>query len=289
MSTAPATAAAPAVVRGRLRGIRIPPTVVVAIVAVAVFVLAAMFGPALVTQDPDRQDLVLGASGPADGHWLGTDQLGRDVFTRLVVATGSALVGPLIVAIVTMLVGSTLGLVAGTLGGRTDAIISRLADLIWSLPGLLVAIVVIGVIEGGMWLTILVIAFLSIPHAIRQTRSATLTQVNRPYVEAARTIGLSRATIMGRHLLPNVRATVLTTALLDFVTAILIFAALAFLRIGVDPGVASWGTMLADGQSLITANPLLITAPAVAIIVIAASVTVIGDWAQAAAAKEDHR
>ena len=275
--------------RSRFRVTRMPATVAVAYAAVTVFALAAFLGPALVTLDPDRQDLLLGASGPVDGHWLGTDQLGRDVFTRLVVATGSALLGPLMVAIVTMLVGSTLGLIAGAFGGRTDAFISRTADLIWSLPALLVAIVVIGVIEGGMWLTIVVIAFLSIPHAIRQTRSATLTQIHRPYVEAARTIGLSRATIIWRHLFPNVRATVLTTALLDFVTAILIFAALAFLRIGVEPGVANWGTMLADGQALIAVNPLLIAAPAVAIIVIAASVTIIGDWAQATAEQEEPR
>lgn len=275
--------------RSRFRFPRMPATVAVAFAAITVFVLAALFGPALAILDPDRQDLLLGASGPIDGHWLGTDQLGRDVFTRLVVATGPALLGPLIVAIVTMLLGSTLGLIAGALGGRTDAFISRTADLIWSLPGLLVAIVVIGVIEGGMWLTVVVIAFLSIPHAIRQTRSATLTQVHRPYVEAARTIGLSRATILWRHLFPNVRATVLTTALLDFVTAILIFAALAFLRIGVEPGVANWGTMLADGQALIAVNPLLIAAPAAAIIVIAASVTIIGDWAQATAEQEEPR
>lgn len=268
---------------------RIPVSVVIAMVFVAAFAVAAIFGPALVTQDPDRQDLVLGASGPVTGHWLGTDGLGRDVFTRLIVSTGSALVGPLVVAIVTMLLGSSLGLVAGTFGGRVDAFISRTADLIWSLPGLLVAIVVLGVMEGGMWLAILVVAFLSIPHAIRQSRSATLTQASRPYVESARTLGLGRATIIRRHLLPNVGATVFTTALLDFVTAILIFAALAFLRIGVEPGVASWGAMLAEGQSLIYVNPLLITAPAVAIIAIAASVTIIGDWAQSVAAKEDRR
>jgi peptide/nickel transport system permease protein/glutathione transport system permease protein len=271
------------------RTLRAPASVLFAGAILVLFAVAALCGPALVPQSADAQDLLLGAAPPAGDHWLGTDQLGRDVFSRLVVATGSALVGPLLVALVTMTVGSTLGLVAGARGGRVDAAISRAADLIWSLPGLLVAIVVIGVIDGGIWLTILVIAFLSIPHAIRQTRSATLAQIRRPYVEAARTLGLSSATIMRRHILPNVRATVLTTALLDFVAAILVFAALAFLRIGVEPGVASWGAMLADGQSLFTVNPFLIAAPAVAIVAVAASVTVIGDWAQSVASKGDPR
>lgn len=278
----------------RAQGVRrrrrpMPATIVVALAVVVLAVLTGVFGPLLAPQHPDAQNLLLGAVPPDQQHWLGTDQLGRDVFSRLIVATGSALLGPAVVAVVTMVLGSGLGLIAGTFGGRVDAVISRVADLIWSLPGLLVAIVVIGVIQGGMALTILVVAFISIPHAIRQTRSATLTQVGLPYVEAARTIGLRRGTIMWRHLLPNVRATVLTTALLDFVTALLVFAALAFLRIGVEPGVANWGTMLADGQTLIFINPLLITAPALAIIAIAAAVTVIGDWAHEAANEEVRR
>ncbi len=254
-----------------------PVSVMVAFGIVLVFLFFGLFGNLVAPFDPDLQDLALGASGPSGAHWLGTDQLGRDVFSRLIVATGAALAGPFVVAIATVLAGATLGLIAGYFGGRTDAIISRAADLIWSVPGLLVAIVVIGVLQGGLWLTVAVIAFISSPHAIRQTRSATLAQVGLPYVAAARTMGLSDARIIFRHLLPNVRATIITTAMLDFVTAILVFAALAFLRIGVEPGVANWGTMLADGQTLITVNLAVIAAPAVAIVAVAASITVIGD------------
>jgi peptide/nickel transport system permease protein/glutathione transport system permease protein len=272
------------------RRIQLPPvSVMVAVAIVLVFLFFALFGVLVAPYDPDLQDLVLGAAPPSAAHWLGTDQLGRDVFSRLVVATAPALAGPFVVAIATVLVGASLGLLAGYFGGRVDDVISRIADLIWSLPGLLVAIVVIGVLQGGLWLTVGVIAFLSTPHAIRQTRSATLAQIGLPYISAARTMGLSDARIVLRHVVPNVRATIVTTAMLDFVTAILVFAALAFLRIGVEPGAANWGTMLADGQTLITVNVAVIAAPAIAIVAVAASITVIGDWGQERASGETGR
>ena len=256
------------------------PTVLVwcALAVVVLFFLLALVGDRLLLQDPDRQDLLLGAAGASSDHRLGTDELGRDVLSRLVVGTRAALAGPLLVALSTLVVGSGLGLAAGVRGGRLDTMVSRFAELVWSLPGLLVAIVVIGVLQGGTWLMIAVIAFLSTPHAIRQTRSATLAQVRLPYIAAARTLGLGRGRIALRHVLPNVRATVLTTFLLDFVTAILIFSALAFLRIGVAPGTPTWGSMLADGQTLIPVNPWLMAGPGIAIALVAASVTVLGDW-----------
>lgn len=273
----------------RRRAARPPGMVVIAVVIVVFFAFLAVAGAIVAPFDPDAQNLALGATAPGATHWLGTDHLGRDVLSRVIVATGSALAGPVAVAATSVVVGSTLGLIAGYVGGIVDTLISRLADLIWSLPGLLVAIVVIGVLDGGIWLSIAVIAFLSIPHAIRQTRSATLSQMGLAYIASARTMGLSGARIIARHLVPNVRATIVTTAMLDFVTATLVFAALAFLRVGVEPGVASWGSMLADGQSLIITNPALIAAPAVAIVAVAASVTIIGDWAHGRANEEGVR
>ncbi|MBX3092937.1 MAG: ABC transporter permease [Cryobacterium sp.] len=266
-----------------------PVSVIVAILIAAVFIVVAFFGDLIAPLDPDLQNLLMGATAPSADHLLGTDHLGRDVFSRVIVATGPALAGPFVVALTTVVLGASLGLIAGFRGGRIDTIISRAADLIWSLPGLLVAIVVIGVIQGGIWLTVVVVAFLSIPNAIRQTRSATLSQAGLPYVAAATTLGLSNARVMFRHVLPNVRATVLATGMLDFVNAILIFAALAFLRIGVVPGESNWGLMLAEGQSLIWTNPAVIVAPALAIVAVAASITIIGDWAYDRASAEGER
>jgi peptide/nickel transport system permease protein len=257
---------------------RIPVLTALALAVVIVVVVALLFGSLVAPHDPDALDLVLGASGRNGEHWLGTDDLGRDVLSRMIVGTRAALVGPFVVAFLTLCVGAPLGLAAGYFGGRVDGVISRVADLIWALPALLVAIVVLGVVDGGYWLAVVVIAVLSVPHMIRLTRSATLVQARLPYVDAVRTLGLSAPRIMARHVFPNVSATILATSLLDFVGALIVFSSLAFLGIGVQPGSADWGTMLAAGRELLFVNPWLLLGPGIAIAVTAASVTLLGDW-----------
>jgi peptide/nickel transport system permease protein len=257
---------------------RIPLLTAIALGVLVTLVVALIFGSMLAPHDPDEQNLILGASGRSSGHWFGTDDLGRDVFSRVVVGTRAALIGPLVVAVLTLFVGAPLGLAAGYFGGRVDGSISRGADLIWALPALLVAIVVLGVIDGGYALMVAVIAFLSLPHMIRLSRSATLVQARLPYVDAARTLGLSSTRILARHVLPNVSPTIVATFLLDFVGALIVFSSLAFLGIGIEPGSANWGTMLASGRELLFVNPWLLLGPGLAIVVTATSVTLVGDW-----------
>jgi peptide/nickel transport system permease protein len=258
---------------------RLPVLTAIALVVAAAVAVAVVFGSHIAPHDPDAQDLILGASGRSAEHWLGTDDLGRDVFSRMIVGARAALIGPLVVALLTLLVGAPLGLMAGYYGGRVDGAISRGADLIWALPALLVAIVVLGVVDGGYWLTVAVIAFLSLPHMIRLSRSATLVQARLPYVDAVRTMGLSGPRIMARHVFPNVSPTIVATFLLDFVGALIVFSSLAFLGIGLEPGSADWGTMLASGRELLFVNPWLLLGPGIAIVLTAASVTLLGDWA----------
>jgi len=263
--------------RARLR--RLPFLTAVALVVALAVTVAVAFGSLIAPHDPDAQDLILGASGRSAEHWLGTDDLGRDVFSRMIVGARAALLGPLVVAFVTLVIGAPLGLMAGFYGGRVDGAISRGADLIWALPALLVAIVVLGVVDGGYWLTVAVIAFLSLPHMIRLSRSATLVQARLPYIDAVRALGLSGPRIMSRHVFPNVSPTVVATVLLDFVGALIVFSSLAFLGIGFEPGSADWGTMLASGKELLFINPWLLIGPGIAIVLTAASVTLLGDWA----------
>jgi peptide/nickel transport system permease protein len=258
---------------------RLPLLTGCALLVVAVLVVALVFGSLVAPHDPDHQDLILGASGQSANHWLGTDDLGRDVLSRLIVGVRPALVGPLVAALLTLCIGAPLGLAAGYVGGWFDAVVSRIADLIWSLPALLVAIVVVGVIQGGYWLTVAVIAFLSLPHSLRLTRSATLVQARLPYVDAVRTLGLATPRILFRHVVPNVAPTILATFLLDLVGALIALSSLAFLRIGVQPGSANWGTMLASGKELLFVNPWLLLGPGIAIMVAAAGITLLGDWA----------
>jgi len=258
---------------------RLPVLTAIAVAVAAAVAVAVVFGSLIAPHDPDAQNLILGASDRSAEHWFGTDDLGRDVFSRMIVGARAALIGPLVVALLTLLVGAPLGLMAGYYGGRVDGAISRGADLIWALPALLVAIVVLGVVDGGYWLTVAVVAFLSLPHMIRLSRSATLVQARLPYIDAVRTLGLSGPRIMARHVFPNVSPTIVATFLLDFVGALIVFSSLAFLGIGLEPGSADWGTMLASGRELLFVNPWLLLGPGIAIVLTAASVTLLGDWA----------
>ena len=249
----------------------------------------AVFGAAFAPHDPLAQDPLRGVAGPRDGHLLGTDQLGRDVFSLLIVGTRSALMGPLAVALGCLLIGCPLGIWAAYARGAVDAVINRFADLIFAFPAFLILIVVVGVLGGGYWEGVIVLLLLSMPFQIRLVRSVATVQVRLPYVDAARTIGLGSGRIMVRHVLPNVRSTVLATVLLDFVGALIGFASLSYLGLGVPPGSPDWGSMLASGQRLVALNPWVAIAPGALLICTAASATVLGDWVYHRMSKQEGR
>lgn len=262
----------------RARRWSLPVLTTLAFAILAVIAVLAVFGPWIAPHDPAHQDPLLSVIEPTSGHPLGTDQLGRDVLSLLIAATRWAVLGPICVAVGCVLVGAALGMVAAYHGGPIDAVVNRFADLIYALPALLIAIVVIGVVDGGYWLTAAILIFLSTPYQIRICRSVTMVQVRLPYVDAARTLGLSAGRTMFRHILPNIAPTVVATLLLDFVTALIGYSALAYLGLGVAAGRPDWGAMLAEGQAFITVNPWLSLAPAIMLIATAASVTLVGDW-----------
>jgi len=255
-----------------------PPLVLLALVVIAIVLLVAITGSLLAPQDPYAQNPLLSSRAPGGGHLLGTDQLGRDVVSMLVAGTRSALIGPLAVALLTTGTGLVLGMWAGLRGGWVDTAIARSVDLLYSMPALLIAVVVVGMVNSGYVVMILVLAFLSFPADVRIMRSVTMVEVRKPYVDAARTIGLSGPRILQRHVLPNILPTVVSTFLLDFASALVGFSALAFLGLGVAPGSADWGTMVADGQALLLLNPVMSMAPAVLLIAVTAASTIVGDW-----------
>ncbi|GAA1582345.1 ABC transporter permease [Kribbella sancticallisti] len=240
--------------------------------------VCAVAGSAVAPHDPGAQDLALGPAPASADHWLGTDGLGRDVLSRLIAGTRNAVVGPLLVAISTVLIGTTLGMVAGLRGGRVDSLICRFADLVYALPALLMVIVIVGMVGGGTLIAWAVFIFFSIPTEIRLTRSATLRQSKLAYLDAARTLGLSTPRILFRHVLPNILPTVVATGMLDFVGALVGLSSLAFLGLGVAPGTADWGLMLAEERSIMDLNVWAALGPALMIILTAVSGTVLGDW-----------
>ncbi|MTD54642.1 ABC transporter permease [Amycolatopsis pithecellobii] len=261
--------------RGRDKHRLVIPSLCGAILVAGLVTMAT--GTLLAPQNPFTQDPLLSVTLPGHAHLLGTDQLGRDVLSQLIAGTRPALLGPLAVAVGCVLIGCGAGMVAAYRGGVIDAVVTRCADLILALPALLIAVVVVGVVGGGYWFTVGVLLVLSLPYEIRLTRSAALVVVRMPYIEAARTLGHGSTRILIRHVLPNIMPTVVATFLLDFVIALIGFVSLSFLHLGVPPNQPSWGGMLADGQQLIGQNPWLSIAPAVLLILTAASATLLGD------------
>lgn len=258
---------------------RRPPVLVAICLAIlAVAAIFAVIGP-LVAPNATEQDILAGSLPPGfPGHPLGTDELGRDILQLTIAGTTSALVGPVLVALGSMVLGIVLGSLAGYERGWVDLLVARWTDLLFALPVLLMAVVVAGILGAGYWTTVLLLIVLFSPSDIRVVRAGVLEQSTRPYIEAAQMLGLSRWRIMFRHLLPNVAPLIITNTMLNVAFALVAFSSLSFLGVGVPPNSADWGRQLADGRFLVFENPAAAVVPAVLVIAVAFAANVVGDW-----------
>lgn len=266
-------------VLGRSRLRRLPSVFTsVSVFIVAAIVILAIFGSLIEPHDPGAQELFHTSAGPSSQHWFGTDGLGRDILSRMIAGAGAAITGPLVVAVTGLLAASALGILSGYMGGVIDMVIQRFVDFMFALPGLLIAIVIVGVVGGGYWLAVMVLSLLNFSGGVRILRGAALEQRALPYVEAARTLGVPRLRIMYRHIFRNISPIIFANAALDFALALVALSSLSYLGLGTSPGEAEWGRMLAENQPLLFSNPLGVLAPGLAIVLFATSVTIIGDW-----------
>jgi len=249
----------------------------ICLAVLAFIVIIAMTADWLAPDDPFAQDLAASAQGPSAAHWLGTDQLGRDIVSRLMVGSRTGIIGPAIVAMIATIIGTLLGLWSGFAGGLADSVTMRSVDLFYAIPPLLVAIVLVGLLGSGYWLAVAVLIVLSAPADVRVVRAAVMAQRELPYVAAARTLGLSQARIAFRHILPNVAPTLAANALLQFVVALIALSGLAFLGLGVSAGSPDWGLMIAENRGILDLNPWSVIAPALCITLLAITVAILGD------------
>jgi peptide/nickel transport system permease protein len=256
-------------------GRRVPRGLIVGFIGLVI--LLAIFGPLIAPMDPKQTNLDDVWAGPSGEFPLGTDALGRDVLSRTIVGARTAVVGALAITVGGLLIGAALGLLAGYRGGRVDTAISRWIDFMFAVPGLLVAIVVVGVLGGGYWTAVAVLVPLQAPFDTRFVRAVTLEQRNLPYVEAARTLGLPARTIMRRHIWPNLLSVVIPNAVLTFTYALVGLASLSFLGLGVQPGEADWGRMVAENRVMIFEHPWATLAPALMLMLTATCVSFLGD------------
>lgn len=266
------------VIKRQRRGFRLPLLVGLACLIMAGVVFCAVFGSFIVPSDPNQQRLDVAVSLPSAEFLAGTDTLGRDILSRVVFGAWNALVGPLVIAAGAFSIATVLGLLAGYLGGWVDTVIMRWVDFMFGLPSTLITIVVVGVVGGGYWTAVTVLLLLFVAPDTRIVRSAVLEQRPRPYIDAARTLGISQTRILFVHILPNILPIILAYVAIDFAFALVNLAGLSFLGLGVEPGTPDWGRMLSENRNLIYTNPPGILLPALMIILTAVSMNLIGDW-----------
>jgi peptide/nickel transport system permease protein len=225
------------------------------------------------------QDIMTGVLPPGSpGHILGTDALGRDVWLLTLAGARTALAGPVVIALGSMLIGLAAGLLAAYRRRWVDWLISRVVDVLLALPSLLLAIVVAGVIGGGYWISVAVFVVLYAPYDIRLVRAAALARINDPFLEAARLLELRPSRILARHLFPVIRALVGANLFLNMGYALVSLSSLSFLGLGVSPQAADWGRQLSDARTLLFSNPAAAIAPGLAIILTAVALNLVGDW-----------
>jgi peptide/nickel transport system permease protein len=254
-----------------------------ALVVLGLVMLAAVFAPLIAPYDPAAQDLLVRLRPPAwtargdASHLLGTDQLGRDVFSRLVYGARVSLLVGVAAALLAGVIGAVVGLVAGYLGGWPDRILMRVADVQLAFPSILLALAVVGFLGSGLWYVIIVLGFTGWVSYARVVRSEALSLRSRDYVTEARAIGVSDPTIMRRHLLPNVLASLATIATLHVAAAIVAEASLSYLGLGVPRSVVTWGGMLSDGQLYLGTSWWLAVFPGLALMLTVLAINLAGD------------
>lgn len=259
-------------------------TAIVSATILMVAVLAAVLAPWIAPFDAAQVDLTRRFLPPSfiegglAAHVLGTDDLGRDVLSRLIWGTQISMLVAVVAVLADALIGTAIGLVAGYLGGRVDALLMRLADVLLALPYLLIALVVASVVGASLLNVILIIVALRWAGLARIVRGETLSLKSRDFVALARIGGVSPGAIMLRHILPNVMNAVVVVSTLGVGAVILFESALSFLGVGVPPPTPSWGGMVAEGRSYIASAWWIALFPGLAITAVCLAANLFGDW-----------
>jgi peptide/nickel transport system permease protein len=250
--------------------------VLVATLVLLIAFVLAVFAPWLSPFDPGAMRVVRRLRPPSEVNWFGTDELGRDIFSRVVWGARASLGIGFSVVVISITLGAALGLVAGYFK-RLDGPIMRLVDALMALPDILLAIFLVAVLGASAGNVVLALSIVYTPRVVRVIRASTLVVREMPFVESARSIGASTARILSIHLLPNIASPVLVQATFIFAYAVLAEAGLSFLGAGVPPEVPTWGTMIASGQQFADDAFWLVAFPGLAIVFVALSLQIVGD------------
>lgn len=250
---------------------------VVGLIVIAIQLLLAIGAPLLTVHDPVKQNLTLREQPVgSEGHWLGTDNLGRDMWSRIVYGARISIV----VGLTSVILGIAGGIVLGLLSGyynRLDGLIMRFVDLLFAFPGILLAMLIIAMLGASLVNVVIAISIWSIPVCARIVRGSVLSVKKQEYVLAVKSMGASDIRIMFKHILPNCMAPIIVFATMRMATAILSTAALSFLGLGAQPPTPEWGAMIAVGQDYMWTSPHMTIIPGVAIMLVVFAFNVVGD------------
>tara|TARA_Y100001970_G_scaffold241955_1_gene305940 strand:+ start:1992 stop:2849 length:858 start_codon:yes stop_codon:yes gene_type:complete len=266
-----------------LKGRRLTGVGSIGLIIVTVVVILAIIGPYVSPHDPIQHNLKarykpLGYSDDNGTYILGTDQLGRDIFSRIIAGCRVSVIVSIFAVVIAGSIGVSYGLIAGFVGGWIDQIMMRIADALLSIPFIVLVVAISGVVGAGIFTLILILGFTGWVTYARVTRGEVLVAKELDYVIAATVVGQSKLKIMFQHILPNVMSSAVVLAALQVGVTIIAESSLSFLGLGVQPPSVTWGLMLADGRASIGSAWWMTTFPGIAITVVVLGVVFLGDW-----------
>jgi len=245
---------------------------------IAALAALAIVAPVIAPHDPNAVDLLHTFAGPSLAHPLGTDDTGRDLLSRLIIGARTSLLGPLLVVILTVSLGVPLAIASAWVRGPIDAVGSRLLDVLFAFPGVLLAILAIALFGAGLPAAVIALGLAHMPYIARVTRAAAIRERELPYVAALRVHGFSSVQICRRHLLPNLGSLIIAQATVSFGYVMVDLAAISFLGLGVQPPSADWGVMIASGEpSILEGHPQQSLYAGVLIVMTVCAFTILGE------------
>lgn len=247
-------------------------TIIMVLICIFAFIL-----PLFLSGDPNAMNPLVRNRGPSAEYWFGTDQLGRDIFLRVVHGSRLSLTISASVAILVLVFGTVVGIVAGYFGGWVDTLLSRITDSLMAFPSILLALAVMATLGQSLDNVVVALSLVYAPRVARVARSPVISERSREYIEAAHSLGASHARILFRHLLPNVMSPIIVQVTVIFAYAMVAEATLGFLGLGVPPPEATWGNLLAEGRRTLMIYPSQTVFPAVVLAVAVLGVNLLGD------------
>ena len=243
----------------------------------ATLLLITIFAKDICPYDPYAQDLSQAMQPPSATHLMGTDTYGRDMLSRVLIGAQTSISSTFaLVAIITVF-GTIVGIFCGYYGGVVDSVMMRISDICLAFPGLVFAMAVAAILNGGVQNAVIALALISWPKYSRIARSQTLSMKSLPYMQAAQLAGDSALQMILRHVLPNIVGPILVTSMLDIGTMMMEIAGLSFLGLGAQPPVAEWGSMMSSGRSMLQTYPWIVLSPGLAIFVSVVIFNLLGD------------